>query len=67
MDQGGIGASDLLMGLISFIVLAIPFQNVFAKAGFSRWWVLFLFLGPIGWFICWTMLAVREWPRKAKA
>lgn len=62
MEPSGAGNEQLVFSLVSLILLAIPFQQIFHKAGFSRAWTLLLILGPIGWLACWLFLALREWP-----
>ena len=53
---------SLLLAILAFIIIFIPMQKVFSKAGFSRAWAFLLVLGPVGVFICWMILAVRQWP-----
>ncbi len=67
MEHAGDGVIGAVASLIGFLIVAYPLQNIFARAGFARLWAIVLLLGPIGWFVCWTMLAVRRWPRRPEA
>ena len=61
MDDGG-GGVQFIWAIIGFIILFIPFQKIFAKAGFSRAWALLLLIPLLGTFLCWLVLALRHWP-----
>ena len=67
MEHDGNGIVELVGGLVGFIIAAIPFQNIFARAGFGRAWAFLLVFGPLGVFTCWLMLAIRRWPVKEEA
>ncbi len=67
MEAGGTGDGQLIGSIIGLILLAIPLQQIFHKAGFSRLWALLLIFGPLGWLVCWLLLALRDWPARRGA
>lgn len=62
MDIEGNVIGQLIAAIIAFIIVAIPFQKIFARAGFSRAWVIMLLIPYFGVFFCWLLLAARRWP-----
>lgn len=50
--------------LIGFLLFAIPFWVIFRRAGFSPLWALLLLIPGLGVFLCWLMLAMRDWPTR---
>jgi len=61
MGVGGIGVWQLI---IVVIILALPiwiYGRILKKAGYSRWWVLLIFIPIVNIIMIWVF-AFAKWP-----
>lgn len=63
MDEGTNGAAILIGLVIWFVVLGIPVMKILNKAGFSRVWVLLVFVPLLNIIFLWIFAFVR-WPTR---
>lgn len=45
------------------VLLAVPTARILGRLGFSRWWVILLFIAPLNLIGLWV-LAYARWPRE---
>ncbi len=56
----------VLVLLIGFLLAFLwPFGRILTRAGYSRWWLLVLFV-PFVNFIMWWVFAFANWPAATK-
>ena len=60
IDGGWLVGYTVLAGLL-FVVFVVAYTNVISRAGYSRWWILILFV-PIVNLIMLLMFCFKEWP-----
>jgi hypothetical protein len=66
MGMGGISIWQLLVVLIYFLLVVLPFWQIFRKAGFSPWLSL-LMLIPVVNLVMLYVLAFATWPALSKS
>ena len=57
----GYGPFHWAIGLIGFLIFAVPAATILRKAGYSRWWVL-ISLVPLLNIIMFWVFAFARWP-----
>ena len=62
----GYGPFHWAIGLVGFLVFAIPGAMILRKAGYSGWWIL-LSLVPILNIIMFWVFALTRWPLEERA
>lgn len=56
---------SLHWGLLGILLFAIPFSQIIVRAGFSRWWILAMFIPGINIVLLW-IFAYADWPKEQK-
>ncbi len=64
----GYGYSPLhwMIGLVGFLIFAIPAAMILRKAGYSGWWVLISFVPLLNVIMFWVF-AFARWPLEERA
>jgi hypothetical protein len=61
-DMSGMGALGVVLAvIIYFCVLGIPIMQVMHRAGYSRAWILIMFVPLLNIIFLW-IFAFRRWP-----
>ena len=61
-DMSGMGALGVVLAvIIYFCVLGIPIMQVMHRAGYSRTWILIMFVPLLNIIFLW-IFAFRRWP-----
>jgi hypothetical protein len=50
-----------LLFILMFVATLIPLQQIVSRTGYSRWWVLLIFV-PLGNLVGLWLLAFCRWP-----
>ena len=59
-----VGATLLVSILVSFLIVGIPVMKILNKAGYSRAWILLMFIPLVNIVMLW-LFAFANWPRLA--
>jgi hypothetical protein len=61
-DMGGMGGLGILLAVIVyFCILGIPIMQVLRRAGYSRAWILIMFVPLLNIIFLW-IFAFKRWP-----
>lgn len=58
--MSGLGMRELVIVLL-VVALLWPYAKIISKAGYSRWWMLLIFVPVINYFMLWVF-AYAKWP-----
>jgi hypothetical protein len=61
MGMGGVSFWQLIIVLVIFILPIWVWGRIVNKAGYSRWWVIFMFIPLVNIIMIWVF-AYAKWP-----
>ncbi len=67
MGSGGsFSVWHILIFLIGFLVVVVPYVKIIQKAGYSGWWVIVGFIPVVNLIMLWVF-ALARWPVEDRA
>ncbi len=72
MDGGSFSVWHVLIFLIGFLIVVVPYVKIIQKAGYSGWWVIVGFIPVVNlimlWVFAWragrSRIGAQEWAQK---
>jgi hypothetical protein len=66
MDGGSFSVWHILILLIGFLIVVVPYVKIIQKAGYSGWWVIVGFIPLVNLIMLWVF-ALARWPVEERA
>ena len=66
MAGGGLSLWHILIFLIGFLIIIVPYVKIIQKAGYSGWWVIVAFIPLVNLIMLWVF-ALARWPVEERA
>jgi uncharacterized membrane protein YhaH (DUF805 family) len=64
--DGSFSVWHVLIILIGFLIIVVPYVKIIKKAGYSGWWVIVAFIPLVNLIMLWVF-ALARWPVEERA